>query len=216
MSNNNKSMITIGAISGAVIIIVVVVVVLVIVLSKKKTSSSATSLSTTSSAQPLYVFPVNNAEHIAFNENIPTATQSELTNDTGVSLWDANWCDALSQRWVFEYVQDGSSADTKVYKMRVGSNYLTYSSGANYGLTMAAATSDTTQYWAVKNLPGVTPVRIYSGNSAITIGVFNITSVAAGTALSYDSTTSNPIMCNLQTINATDAKQRWSIHQNTC
>jgi hypothetical protein len=220
MANKSINKAVIISLSVGAVAVVAIVVILIVLLKKKKSTSNSLVASSTSSSVSAYEFPIDTEEHIIFNENFNTGTTSVLSNDAGVGLRDSNWCNALSQRWIFEFVQNGGTPDVKVYRLRIGSNYLTYDSANATTLTMVALANaepaSSNQLWAIKNLPGVTPVRIYTGNSAVTIGVFNILNVGSGLSLTYDPASSNPILAGTATVNSSDQKQKWSIHQNVC
>jgi hypothetical protein len=206
----NKKALKIAAITGGVLTFSAVTIAVVLVFAlKKKTSTSS-----------LYKFPdIGYYTYVLTNEDKPTNFKAVYLGQLDPILFDAQWCSQVRQQLSFEFVKDGLTPDTKIFRIRqtmyVKNAYLTYDPAAVDLISQKNYTDGTEQLWDVKYLPGVTSGHIEISNGA-TLGVYNITNVATGKALGYVLDSNNTEKITLLSPNPTSIIQRWSITRSGC
>jgi hypothetical protein len=207
-------LIKIGIVGGSATALVLVIVLVLTM--KKKTSSISSSTTVTSNN---FKFPTPYYNYVMGTENISNGVGSFYLGGADPSIFDAQWCIQSREQLTFEPVSDGVTADTKIYRIRqatiINAAYLTYDSTAGDFISQLSYTTNSNQLWAVKHLSGVTTVHLADVGISAYLGVYSITNVGTGLALSYVNV-SGTNKITAVTPNASAKNQQWCLAKAVC
>jgi hypothetical protein len=205
-SGGNNAAIIVSVLALAVAVVAIIVV---IVLNTKKTAASTQA----------YTLPDSDHLYILENEGIAGGFSAVYLGSADPTLFDAQWCTQAAQLLTFEYVQDGATSDTKIYRIRQTSAsstpYLAYDSTQTDDLiSQVNVSASNALLWQVTSLPSIQSGHIESTNGT-TLGVYSIRNVQSGMGLSY-SVINGTNKVSMAVFDSTSKSQQWTITQVGC